>query len=106
MTVIFTSALLSLHRGNRVLQNRAALSKIENSSRLQHPCNILDVTYREPAIRIFTDNQVVSHLLSRMQISRREVRCIDFLAHINISRISLKTGRLYLLRDGLIRIQS
>lgn len=55
---------------------------------------------------VLTKNQVVSNLLSKTQISRREALWIEVFANFTMSEASLGTGRMNVLGDALSQIQS
>ena len=54
--------------------------------------------------QIVTDNQVLKHLFTKPNLSRREARYIDFLSQFNISKMTLKKGVIHVLGDALSRI--
>lgn len=52
---------------------------------------------------VFTDNQVLKHILSKPCINRKEARWLDLLSQYNICQVNLIPGRIHVLGDVLSR---
>lgn len=52
---------------------------------------------------VITDNQVLHNFFTKQDMSRKEARWLDLLSQFNISRISLKAGKVHVLGDVLSR---
>lgn len=55
---------------------------------------------------VITDNQVLSHFLTKKNLSRREARWLDLFAQFNLDKITLVQGRIHVLGDALSRIRN
>lgn len=90
----YTVKKLAVAEQNSTANERELLALMSSVQRFQ--CYLEGSTFD-----VLTDNQAVKNFMTKKSVSRREARCLDTLALINIREMNLVHGEVHVTGDSL-----